>query len=188
MDPRVSTSCLCHNSNEKDADRLSDKRTTFSSTFQKSERWAFPAGDPTSRSSPPPPPHTTSILNLWFHTRAIVYWTSTQQKMKSELSVCCYKVPSQPFFVRAFTFPVIVGGGQVEGRGLINPFLHLLRLPQCSPLLPPWKANMGNLWKKVARESQLRPLPLILHQRGSIWDKQTNRFLTESPKTGLSIW
>ena len=80
--------CLCHNSNEKDVDRLSDKRTTFSSTFQKSERWAFPAGDPTS-TCPPPPPHPTSILNLWVHTRVIVYWVSTQQKMKSELSMCC---------------------------------------------------------------------------------------------------
>ena len=72
MDPRISTSCLCHNSNEKDADRLSDKRTTFSSTFQKSERWAFPAGDPTSTCLLPP--HTISILNLWFHTRVIVRW------------------------------------------------------------------------------------------------------------------
>ena len=63
---------LCHNSNEKDADRLSDKRTTFSSTFQKSERWAFPAGDPTSTCLLPP--HTISILNLWFHSRVILRW------------------------------------------------------------------------------------------------------------------
>ena len=80
--------CLCHNSNEKDADRLSDKRTTFSSTFQKSERWAFPAGDPTSTCLLPS--HATSILNLWVHTRVIVYWVSTQEKcVNSSPSVCC---------------------------------------------------------------------------------------------------
>ena len=186
MDPRISTSCLCHNSNEKDADRLSDKRTTFSSTFQKSERWAFPAGDPTSTCLLPP--HAISILNLWFHTRVIVYWVSTQEKCINSSPSVAQKSRPNPFSsgLSPFQWSWVVGG-QVEGQGLINPFLHLPRLPQCSPLLPPWKANMGNLWKKVARESQLRPLPLILHQRGSIWDKQTNRFQTESPKMGLSI-
>ena len=73
---------------------------------------------------------------------------------------------------------MVAGGGLA--RGLINPFLPHLPLPPCSPLLPAWKANMGNLWKKVARESQRpAPLALILHHRGSISDK----FIDSGKKT-----
>ena len=86
----------------------------------------------------------SSILNFT-HTELLC---TIPQNCLSFPSKASYFFPQlSPFFVLAFTL-VMVGGGGLA-RGLINPFLpsHLLPLPlpQCSPLLPAWKANMGNL-------------------------------------------
>ena len=109
---------------------------------------------------------------------------------------CCWKLclsfptvsrklhisPAQPFFLLAFTSdPGWCCWCPGPNQSLSPPPPPTNRLPLCSPLLPTWKANMGNLWKKVARESsgssRIDPTSQGLNMR------QTYRFLKENYKT-----
>ena len=175
---------------EDDRHRPKDNKATTFYYFPKRAGWAF-ATDPASSWWAAFPSHRSQILNFK-HTVAAAYSSSCCTHI-SKLSFFPLKSfivlsPAQPFFPAGFhSSDRGWWWWAKQARGLINPFLlppPSLPLPLCSPLLPAWKANMGNLWKKVARESHsVRLLSHWSHinresilekygtNMGQIWDK-----------------